>query len=303
MISLTHLRHIALRVRDLDRARHFYETVWGLDPVAEGPGQVYFRGAGDEHHILALIQSDRPGIHHIAFGLRDRREVEVAAAELRERGLRIVYGPGPLEEPGGGYGLRFVDPEGRCIEFSCWVELHTSEWRSKNVDPVVLNHIVLNTTDIDKMCEFYTTVMNFRVSDWSEHQMVFLRCNKRHHSIAFNQAPHASLNHVAYEVSGVDEVMRGLANLREHGIEPLWGPGRHGPGNNIFCYFRDPEGFVIEYTSDLLTLEDEENYQARVWRRIKPLMDRWGIAGPPTVETRRAMLGDADPGWYTGSST
>ena len=131
--------------------------------------------------------------------------------------------------------------------------------------------------------------------------MVFLRCNQRHHSISFNVAPHAALNHVAYEVSGVDEVMRGIAHLREQGVSTLWGPGRHGPGNNVFCYFQDAAGYVAEYTCYLLDIEDESKYEARVWKRVKPLMDRWGIAGPPTVEVRRAMRGLPDAGWFLNS--
>jgi hypothetical protein len=35
-------------------------------------------------------------------------------------------------------------------------------------------------------------------------------------------------------------------NMRKHGFEPGWGPGRHGPGNNIFCYFKEPVNYVVE---------------------------------------------------------
>lgn len=297
MIELTHLRHLALFTNRLAESAAFYEEIWGLDVVFRSDDEVCFRGAGDEHHILRLIQSDHVGIYHLAFGMKDKQAVDSAAEELREIGIETIDGPGWLDGPDGGYGVRFADPEGRCVELSCWAELHTTEWRSKNVDPIQLNHVVLNTSDIDAITDFYTTHFNFKVSDWSEHQMVFLRCNKLHHSISFNLAPHASLNHVAFEVSGVDEVMRGIANTRERNIEPLWGPGRHGPGNNVFCYFKDPTGYVIEYTCYLRTIDDEKNYQARVWKRIKPLMDRWGIAGPPKPEARQAMRGVPDAGW------
>ena len=50
--------------------------------------------------------------------------------------------------------------------------------------------------------------------------MVFLRCNSKHHVISFNQSTHASLNHVAYLMSGVDELMRAISNLRRHGVQP-----------------------------------------------------------------------------------
>lgn len=299
MLGITHLRHISLFTPVLKEQADFYEKVWGLDKQYEDEQAVYFRGAGSENHILHLQAGEKRGLHHLAFGMIDKHAVDSAAEKLAALGIPLIQAPGYLDEEGAGYGLRFLDPEGRCIELSCWVEIHTSFWNKKNVDPIKLNHVVLNTVDIDRMADFYTKVMGFKVTDWSEHQMVFLRCNKNHHSIAFNQAAHASVNHIAYEVESVDEVMRGIANVRKSNHEPMWGPGRHGPGNNIFCYFRDPAGYVMEYTCYLTTVEDDDKWQALVWKRVPHLIDQWGIAGPPTPEARASMAGEPDEGWAT----
>lgn len=297
MLGITHLRHISLITPVLQEQANFYEQIWGLDKVSEGEDSVYFRGAGPEHHILSLHTGERRGLHHVAFGMVDKDAVDEAAEKLAALGVPIISPPGYLDEAGSGYGLRFLDPEGRCIELSAWVEIHTSTWSKKNVDPIKLNHVVLNTVDIDKAVDFYTKVLGFKVTDWSEHQMVFLRCNKNHHSIAFNQASHASVNHIAYEVDNVDEVMRGISNVRAAGYQELWGPGRHGPGDNIFCYFQDPGGFVMEYTCYLVTIENEAEWRALIWKRVPHLMDQWGLAGPPSPETRAAMAGEPDEGW------
>jgi catechol 2,3-dioxygenase-like lactoylglutathione lyase family enzyme len=302
MLGITHLRHISLITPNFDEQAKFYEEVWGLDKVdVQAEDVVYFRGAGPEHHILSLHKGNKCGLHHIAFGMVDKNSVDRAAEILESKGVRIIQQPGYLDEAGAGYGLRFVDPENRVIELSAWVEVHTSIWNKKNVDPVKLNHVVMNTHNLDMIVEFYTDVLGFKVTDWSEHQMSFLRCNRKHHSIAFNQDKHASVNHIAYEVDSVDELMRGIGNVRKSGLQELWGPGRHGPGNNIFCYFQDPGGFVMEYTCYLETIEDESEWRARVWKRVPHLMDQWGIAGPPKPEARKAMGGDPDPGWVEES--
>jgi catechol 2,3-dioxygenase-like lactoylglutathione lyase family enzyme len=297
MLGITHLRHISLITPNLAEQVKFYEDIWGLDLLSQCETEAFFRGAGSENHILHLIEGEARGLHHLSFGMQDKIAVDQAAEELTKLGVPIVQEPGYLDEFGKGYGFRFLDPENRCIELSCWVEIHTTEWNSKNVNPVVLNHVVLNTTDIDKMVDFYTTILGFKVSDWSEHQMVFIRCNKKHHSLSFNQANHAAVNHIAYEVENVDQVMRGISNVRKKDYEPIWGPGRHGPGNNIFCYFQDPGGFVMEYTCYLTTIEDESKWEAVVWKRVPHLMDLWMVAGPPTPEARKAMAGTPDKGW------
>ena len=42
-----------------------------------------------------------------------------------------------------------------------------------------------------------------------------------------------------------------LANTAaEHGGTPQWGIGRHIQGSQIFDYWRDPDGFLVEHFSD-----------------------------------------------------
>ena len=265
-MAITHLRHVGIFSPDLDKQRKFYGTIWGLVQIEEEIDAVYFRGASPEHHLLSLHAAKRCGLHHIAFGVSDEVEVERTARQLQSRGIRLVSEPQPLSEPGSGYGFRFIDPENRCIELSAGVVQHQGGWQTKAVQPHSICHVVLNTAQIDAMIEFYT-LLGFRISDWSEQQMVFLRCNTKHHSIALSRAPHASVNHIAYLVSNVDEVMRGMVNMRKHGFEPGWGPGRHGPGNNIFCYFKEPVNYVVEYTSDIDYIQDEASHQPKVWPR------------------------------------
>jgi len=296
-LEIGQIRHVGLFTTALDAHADFYANVWGLDPANRTANAVYLRGASPEHFILSLHRGDRRGLHHIAYSLPNEQAVRDAAVVLKQYGSRIVEEPHALDEAGTGYGFRFIDPEGRCIELSSGVEGHANGRQSKSVQPRSLCHIVDNTPDIARITQFYTGVLGFRVSDWSGQQMVFLRSDSKHHNIAFNSAPHVSINHIAYLVSGVDELMRGIRNLRSHGIEPAWGPGRHGPGNNIFCYFKDPFGYVIEYTSDIDYIDDESKHQPKVWPRAPESMDQWGVSAPPSPELRDAMKGEPDDGW------
>ena len=296
-LEVAQIRHVGLFTPALKEHSRFYSEVWGLDRVAETPNAVFLRGASPEHFILSLHQNKTRGLHHIAYAMPSEDAIRRAASLLKQAGVRLVLDPQDLDEPGGGYGLRFVDPDGRCIELSANVADHRDGWKPKNVEPRSVCHVVNNTPDLERITRFYTDVLGFRISDWSGQQMAFLRSDTKHHNISFNAAPHASVNHVAYLVSGVDEVMRGISNLGKHGIERAWGPGRHGPGNNIFCYFKDPFGYVSEYTSDIDYINDESKHQPKVWPRSPESMDRWGVAAPPSPELREAMTGEPDKGW------
>jgi catechol 2,3-dioxygenase-like lactoylglutathione lyase family enzyme len=296
-LHIGQIRHVGLFSPHVEEHAHFYSQVWGLEQIAASSDTIFLRGSSPEQFILSLHQRTARGLHHIAYAMPDDDAVREAASQLANAGVRILRAPGALDTPGGGYGLRFLDPEGRCIELSSNVSPHRNGWPKKSVEPRSICHIVNNTADIQRITAFYTNVLGFRVSDWSGEQMAFLRTDSKHHNISFNAAPHASVNHIAYLVSGVDELMRGIANLHKHGIEPAWGPGRHGPGNNIFCYFKDPFGYVAEYTSDIDYITDESKHQPKVWPRSPESMDQWGVSAPPSPDLRAAMTGEPDTGW------
>jgi catechol 2,3-dioxygenase-like lactoylglutathione lyase family enzyme len=88
--------------------------------------------------------------------------------------------------------------------------------------PVRLSHVVLNSTDPDRTCRWYTDVLGFRLSDTLAGAdmgtvMNFMRCNTRHHSLAFARGPHVSLHHVSFELRGIDEFMRGTGRVDQWG--------------------------------------------------------------------------------------
>jgi len=78
---------------------------------------------------------------------------------------------------------------------------------------------------------------------------------------------------------GLDEYLKGTGRLMRAGVRPVWGPGRHGPGNNTFSYFVDPNGNVCEYTSELQQICSDEAWESRVWPPGPLESDQWGTGG------------------------
>lgn len=295
--NLRSLRSVSLKVPDTKPAKDFYDQVWGLSTVEEDTDKFWLRGTGSEHHILRLETGEQNALGGVSFALATPQDVDSAATKLVALGIPLFREPGHLDDAAGGYGLHLVDPEGRLVELSANVHAVVSqEPAGRRALPRKIAHVVLNTVDIDRATAFYTQVLGMRISDWSEHQMAFLRCNSEHHAIAFNQAPWTSVNHVAYEMQSIDHFMRGIGNLKQHNIAPQWGPGRHGPGDNTFSYFTDPAGLVCEYTSEVAQV-DEDSWLCRTWERTPELSDQWGTAGPPTTAVRSAMAGVPDSGY------
>jgi hypothetical protein len=124
--------------------------------------------------------------------------------------------------------------------------------------------------------------------------MNFIRCSPDHHSIAFAHNEGPSLNHAAFEVPDFDALMTGSGRMKQKGFPVQWGVGRHGPGNNVFGYFFEPNGMVIEYTAEVEQV-DEAAYITGTpedWAKRVQGPDRWGFADPPTPLLRQCMGGD-----------
>lgn len=278
---ITHLRHVGLAMVDYERSLRFYEGVWGLYRVADD-GNVAFLGAvgSPEPYILRIRRAGGSRTDLVAFGATDRAGVDRLAAELASAGVRMVSEPGLLATPGGGYGFRFFDPDGRTVEVSADVAPKPHrELEPRESVPRRISHVVINTPDVERLTAWYQQHLRFRLSDWLADRMSFLRCSQEHHKLAIAHGRTPTLNHVSFEMGGIDEYLRGTGRLVREGNAPLWGPGRHSAGDNVYSYFADPDRNVVEYTTELELVPDEDTWVPRRWSMDNRYADRWGTAG------------------------
>lgn len=277
MSAVSEIRHVAYAVPDLAAERSFYRDKWGLLEAGENAGLVYFSAAGSsEPFVVRLRESGERRVDVMAMAAANRADVEALHARVLAAGCREIFAPRALQGPGGGYGFRFFSPDGLPFEISCEVEQGTArEVEALESVPVRISHIVLHSPDHKAAVNFFVDVLGFRVSDWLGDFMCFLRCNDWHHRIAILPGP-PCLNHVAWDMSSLDAMMRGVTRLRGEGVEVQWGPGRHKAGNNTFSYFVTPNGNAVEYTAELERV-DEATWQSTVYRPDPGLMDLWGI--------------------------
>jgi catechol 2,3-dioxygenase-like lactoylglutathione lyase family enzyme len=303
---ITHLRHVDLAIPDYERQLAFYTDVWGLAKVAEDSGIAFLAAEGSpERYVIRLRKDAGKRLDLVSFGAATEADVDALAEHLIASNVPMAAEPGKLATEGGGYGLRFFDLDGRTVEVSADVATrnHRKIEESESI-PVRLSHVVLNSTDPDRTSQWYSDVLGFRLSDTLAGAdmgtvMNFMRCNPRHHSVAFARGPHVSLHHVSFEMRGLDEYMRGSGRVLRSGTRMVWGPGRHLAGSNTFSYFLDPQGNTIEYTTELQVL-DEDAWHPHVYDMHDPsVQDQWGTSNPMNELVARESFNDPDPGLFT----
>jgi catechol 2,3-dioxygenase-like lactoylglutathione lyase family enzyme len=302
---LTHLRHVDLAVPDYVRQLDFYAGIWGLTKTSEDSGISFLAAEGSpEQFVVRLRKAEEKRLDLVSFGAATPADVDTLAERILTDGVRLISQPGRLDTPGGGYGFRFFDLDGRTVEVSADVAVRRHrKIEEKESIPVKLSHVVLNSPDLNATREWYERHLGFRLTDtlWDPQRgdfMHFMRISSQHHSVAIAQGSHTSVHHISFEMRGIDEYMRGTGRLLRAGVHKVWGPGRHLAGDNTFSYFHDPHGNTVEYTTELEEL-DEDTWHPHVHDfSMDEVADQWGTANPPNEIVGKEMLNDVDRGCF-----
>ncbi|WP_029113201.1 VOC family protein [Mycobacterium sp. URHB0044] len=262
---------------DLTRAETFARA-FGFATGSRTPEQVWLRGADPGAQCVILRRGAVSRFTGVAFKAAD--EVDV---------LRLAEASGvpvrPLPEAIGGVSADLVDPSGipvhvvagmhelstlptqQPLTFNVGEELHrfnrTQRPPRQPATVQRLGHVVLQTTRFTEAVNWYLDNLGMIVSDFQYFPgqrdrgpvMSFIRCDRGstpadHHTLAMALGPTNRYLHSAYQVSDLDALAAGGEYLRDRGYHRSWGIGRHIEGSQLFDYWRDPDGFLVEHFTD-----------------------------------------------------
>jgi catechol-2,3-dioxygenase len=290
--DLQRLVGAGITTRDLDRLSDYYVSVLGLAETERTTTHAYLT-TGLDHHVITLQDGPDDALSYIAFELSPEITLSEAAQQLDSTGVRTERRSDA--EPGIPDCLEFDDPEGNRVRLIDKIA-RTGRTAPPNtgVGPNKLGHVCVRAVDVPKLCSWYEEQLGFRWSDWIADFFVFVRCGPDHHTLNLLKGERSGnvLHHIAFELEDGAHIHRACDLLAEHGYSLIWGPGRHGPGHNIFTYHRDPDGNTVELFTELdVMIEEDGAFAPRPWHEDTPQRpkrwtpdplapNRWGI-GPP----------------------
>ncbi len=277
LIKVRDLAWLEFEKPDLVRAEAFARA-FGFTTVLQTADELQLRGT--DAGTPCLIIRRGPGSRFVAPAFAAQEKADVGRL-ARATGARTRA----LPEAIGGVAVDLTDPNGIPVRvvagtrelpeltaqqphtFNFGHELRrTNSTQRPPREPARvqrLGHVVLQSTKYIESLNWYLDHFGLIVSDFmyypgqrdSGPTMSFIRCDRGsiptdHHTLAMALGPSNRYVHSAYQVCDLDAIAAGGEYLRESGYQRSWGIGRHIQGSQIFDYWRDPDGLLVEHFSD-----------------------------------------------------
>jgi catechol 2,3-dioxygenase-like lactoylglutathione lyase family enzyme len=273
IIKVEDIAHVRFAAPDLAAMRAFLDD-FGMATFEAG-GRLYGKGS-DGRPFLHVTEAGPARFLGIGFRAETLADLETLAAS---QGVAVE----DLAEPGGGKIVRLTDPDAYNVEIvagqakgeatlpcadpprnTAAVKPRQRATIRLDPDPAHvrrIGHAVLKVRDFPTSEAWYKERFGFLTSDEVEAAEgvplgAFMRCDRGempadHHTLFLAQLPGAlGLQHAAFEVANLDDLMLGHQHLKAKKREAAWGVGRHIMGSQVFDYWKDPFGNELEHWTD-----------------------------------------------------
>jgi len=261
------LDHVMLESGDPTSLADFYcealrmtQTIQGSLIVVEGIGRKLLIGSGTSRKL---------GFG--AYGFDSDAGLAQFRRSLESAGISLDASPSPLFSD---HAFSLMDPDDNRLVFG-----RSTHVLNSSAMPARLQHLVVATDEMAPMLDFYAGQLGFTITDRVEDETgdlraCFLNSDNEHHSFAFFKASEKRLDHHAYEAGEWSLIRDWADHLAGLDVKIIWGPGRHGPGNNLFFMINDPDGNWVEISAELEQLTCER--QVGIWPHGEKALNLWG---------------------------
>ncbi|MBX3567887.1 MAG: VOC family protein [Rhizobiaceae bacterium] len=285
------LGYVALNVTDIGTAIDDARTIAGVRLVERQSGRALLT-SNQRHAELVLHEGTADEVRAIGLQAHDAAAVDAVRDRVRDAGLPLLSQRPSLDCI--ERSVTFATSEGHVFEVHTPMPLSQPvRYTGPGIHPRCLDHINLSSRDSEKISRELEAVLGVRQSERTKgHEIIWLRAaDNRHHTLATVKGK-SGLHHFSWEFASFDDFKRLGDTLDAEGRFLVWGPGRHGAGDNLFAYYIDRSGFLVECIAEMEVIEDE-NHQVRIADPGENLsnpkvVNRWG-ALPPRIWVEHSM--------------
>jgi extradiol dioxygenase len=257
---VSQVAYVGIGVSNMSGWRSFAADVLGLQIVEGGDDNTMYLRMDEYHHRIALHPTGEDDVLYIGLQAPTPAAYEEGKAALRAAPVPVTQGT-----PAEIANRRVIDlvkfeTGGLSFELSVGP---TARWNLPfqpgrpmsgfKTGPLGFGHVVVRSDAPEDSVKLLTNSLGFRISDYIN-VMVFLHCNPRHHSIAFQprgpnlpRSRDKKMWHFMLETNSLDDVGTALDLASKTGTPLASTLGRHSNDHMVSFYAVTPSGFEVEY--------------------------------------------------------
>jgi len=259
---------VILQVTELEAWKELAADVFGFEVNDDGHNGAAFR-LDERVYRYRLQQGSEDKLLAVGWEMADVNAFESLIEALRAQnvGVEIASTQECADRQVSGLA-RFADPS----SFPCEI-FHGAETTGRPLRTVRetsgfktgdlgLGHIVLAADDPAENVRFYCETLGFKLSDTvtlGALELFFLRCNPRHHSVAFSgprpKMP-TRLSHVMVETNSLQDVGKAYDICLNKKLPMQMSLGQHTNDRVVSFYVKAPSGFAFEYGFGGIEIDD-----------------------------------------------
>ena len=265
------LNHLEIESRDPKRLAKFYSNVMDMKInmltnkkfLCEGPGRKIIIKTGENNTLgyAGMVCKNEENLERYKEFLKiNKCEINDFVSEFYQS---------------GSFSLQ--DPDNNMICFG--VQKKENNFYTKSIH-APLQHLTFASKDVEKFQNFYQRKLGFQVTDrviksTGELATCFTTSNHEHHTIACFKSSQNGMDHHSYEAGEWNNIKTWCDHFAQNNVKLMWGPGRHGPGNNLFVFIEDIDGNWIEISAELETVIGRP---PKNWPQEERTLNLWGKA-------------------------
>ena len=269
--AAAYLHHLHVASPQPGELAAFYADVMNMQVSELGGGSWLLRGPDRR---VRFSEGPAKKLLQAGFAVRNQEALEGLRARAAAAQLDVTPVEESLFKPGA---FAVTDPDGNRIAFGLSL-------REENPDGHFirgpLQHLTLATRDVLRIEGFYAGKLGFAivdrvVKDDGAIATSFMRSNHEHHTLACFFQDREGMDHHSYEAGEWDTIRDWCDHFAARDVQLMWGPGRHGPGNNLFVFITDPDGNWVEVSAELEVVHDRPIVE---WPHEERTLNLWGNA-------------------------
>lgn len=266
------LNHTMLLTPNPSELSGFYKNALGME-ISPHEG-LFICSAKDRCIVLGEGKAKSNGF--AAYACKTAEELVQLRDKISTSGGTLEASPSPVFDDSA---FAVKDPDGNTFVFG--VARQPDNSSANEGLPGRLQHLAFASDEPEKLLDFYTGTLGFLLADRVEDEEGLLRASffntdNEHHSLAIFTAGEKRLDHHCFEAVDWNFIRDWADYLAQFEIPIQWGPGRHGPGNNLFFMINDPDGNWLEISAELeiITLDRPVG----LWEHEQKTLNSWGQA-------------------------